>query len=757
MSMTHPTTRRPVSSLRRVWFQAFTVMLLTVPAVVRATDYTYSWGHPRPQGNTVFAIAFADAAHGWAVGGSGFVLRTLDGGEHWDLQHGPRAIASDLFDLVVTPSGALLACGTGDGLYRSTDGGVTWTSPPHPPAAGLRDLAMRPDGAVSAAGENGVVLLSGDDGLTWSSIGPGTGTIRHHAWRTTTEAYVVGQGVSHRTTNTGTTWTQFVPEEFFGYNEVYFTDALHGYVVEDFATWSTTNGGGSWVEDFNPTPPLYRYRTLVLSPAHWLVVCHGEGGELWETTNAGTDWTEHLFTGSVGFPCIHQAPGGRVHFGSDTGDLYRTDDLGLTIENATENLGAGAIGARILLLVARPDGVLFSANQPSNFGEPNAWLRSDNGGATWFPPAASPDLNWIIDGGFYDQLRGVTGEYEETRATLDGGKTWVPGTLPAGYRLSRFALPAADRYFAAAYGTSGGGAVFRSTDGGLIWNPAGGGLPLGPETFFDIAFPSPAVGFAGGMNAAQQPRLYRTLDGGVSWTLLSPAGLTAPIRAMTWFDTQIGVISQGYPEEEVLRTTNGGLTWTPVLAARPIRFVRRGTLEAVAIESYTSAFLHTADGGATWEAIQPPLSGPFPGSSDICTAAAPVSEGWVLGGGRNRLLRAIEESPASTPGLPPEDRAADVARSGPTLNASPNPFRPESGNDLSLRFDLRTAGEVRLEMCDIAGRQVREVIQGRREAGEHRAFWDGRDDDGRLVTAGVYFAKLAGEAGENAVRIVRVR
>jgi hypothetical protein len=282
-------------------------------------------------------------------------------------------------------------------------------------------------------------------------------------------------------------------------------------------------------------------------------------------------------------------------------------------------------------------------------------------------------------------------------------------------------------------------------------------LPLGPETFFEVEFPSPLIGFAGGMNAAQQPRLYRTLDGGVNWTLLSPTGLTGPIRAMAWFDTQTGIISQGYPEEEVLRTTNGGLNWTPVLAARPIRFVRRGTLEAVAIESYTSAFLHTTDGGATWEAIQPPFSGPFPGTSDVCTAAAPVNGGWALGGGRNRLLRAIEDSPASTPGSPPESQPAEIADRGPSLHASPNPFHPESGIDLALRFGLRTAGEVRLEMCDITGRRVREFIQGHREAGEHRAFWDGRDDGGRLVAAGVYFAKLAGEAGENTVRIVRVR
>ena len=62
--------------------------LLLAAAPARATT-TYTWAHPRPQGNGIYGLAFADAAHGWAVGGGGTVLATQDGGESWTLLHGP--------------------------------------------------------------------------------------------------------------------------------------------------------------------------------------------------------------------------------------------------------------------------------------------------------------------------------------------------------------------------------------------------------------------------------------------------------------------------------------------------------------------------------------------------------------------------------------------------------------------------------------------------------------------------------------------
>ena len=72
------------------------------------------------------------------------------------------------------------------------------------------------------------------------------------------------------------------------------------------------------------------------------------------------------------------------------------------------------------------------------------------------------------------------------------------------------------------------------------------------------------------------------------------------------------------------------------------------------------------------------------------------------------------------------------------LRVAPTPAR----GDVQLRFALSAPARVRLTLCDIAGRRVRELIDGTLPAGEQVIAWDGRDDDGSRVRPGTYFAEL---------------
>lgn len=71
--------------------------------------------------------------------------------------------------------------------------------------------------------------------------------------------------------------------------------------------------------------------------------------------------------------------------------------------------------------------------------------------------------------------------------------------------------------------------------------------------------------------------------------------------------------------------------------------------------------------------------------------------------------------------------------------SSPNPF-----SDLSvIRYTLPRAGEVTLEVHNMAGRRVRQLVRGELQcAGGHVVSWNGRDDRGRPVASGVYFCRL---------------
>jgi hypothetical protein len=64
----------------------------------------------------------------------------------------------------------------------------------------------------------------------------------------------------------------------------------------------------------------------------------------------------------------------------------------------------------------------------------------------------------------------------------------------------------------------------------------------------------------------------------------------------------------------------------------------------------------------------------------------------------------------------------------------PNPFNPRT----TLRYDLPENSRVKLTLYDLTGRSVRTLVQGEETAGFKQAVWDGTDDGGRPVAAGVY-------------------
>jgi len=71
--------------------------------------------------------------------------------------------------------------------------------------------------------------------------------------------------------------------------------------------------------------------------------------------------------------------------------------------------------------------------------------------------------------------------------------------------------------------------------------------------------------------------------------------------------------------------------------------------------------------------------------------------------------------------------------------AQPNPFRGEA----TLAFSLAQRGAVELAIYSVDGRRVRTLVSGVREPGEYRQGWNGRDDQGNPMSAGVYYAHFA--------------
>ena len=69
------------------------------------------------------------------------------------------------------------------------------------------------------------------------------------------------------------------------------------------------------------------------------------------------------------------------------------------------------------------------------------------------------------------------------------------------------------------------------------------------------------------------------------------------------------------------------------------------------------------------------------------------------------------------------------------------------GATAKLQFVLSEPGPASLTVYDIHGRQVTVLAEGRFQSGESTVSWDGKDDAGRQVGSGVYFAHFtAGDA-----------
>ena len=85
--------------------------------------------------------------------------------------------------------------------------------------------------------------------------------------------------------------------------------------------------------------------------------------------------------------------------------------------------------------------------------------------------------------------------------------------------------------------------------------------------------------------------------------------------------------------------------------------------------------------------------------------------------------------------------------------AFPNPF----DQNTTVVLALAQAGPVEVGVFDITGRQVRTLVRGTQAAGERIVSWDGRDDRGARLGAGVYLLRLqsGGHSETRALRLVR--
>ncbi|MFN8176951.1 MAG: FG-GAP-like repeat-containing protein [bacterium] len=135
-------------------------------------------------------------------------------------------------------------------------------------------------------------------------------------------------------------------------------------------------------------------------------------------------------------------------------------------------------------------------------------------------------------------------------------------------------------------------------------------------------------------------------------------------------------------------------------------------------------------------------------------------------------LAAIDVTPSTQLALPArqsqrfrlvvgDEAALRAARSGqdrlPTTVQLAVPYPNPFSGGTTVAFALPRALDAHLAVYDVTGRLVRTLQQGVRPAGIDRAPWDGRDNAGTKVAAGIYFVKLTAGATEQTRKVTLLR
>ncbi|MBN8696071.1 MAG: hypothetical protein J0L87_06040 [Bacteroidetes bacterium] len=143
-------------------------------------------------------------------------------------------------------------------------------------------------------------------------------------------------------------------------------------------------------------------------------------------------------------------------------------------------------------------------------------LRSSNGGTTWeqIPVAGTTkDLRRIV---FFDANNGLIGASAGLiLKTTNGGSTWTAVQLSETENFSGVCY--VNSSLVIATGGNSNCIIWRSTDGGSTWTKITNLTPATPRALYTTKFIDNLTGFAVGLNET----LLKTVDGGLSWTLIS--------------------------------------------------------------------------------------------------------------------------------------------------------------------------------------------------------------------------------------------
>ncbi len=488
---------------------------------------------------------------------------------------------------------------SGGTLFRSVDGGASWTEVAALSGTSVFSIAFTSTGAVYIGTEDGV-WKSTDGGATWAQLDLNIGlndTVKVVSIDPANES-VVYAGVDSALGN------------------------------QDKNVLKSTDGGATW-SDITPAMSAMTCNGLAINPGdsdNLVAAFSGSfgGGAVWISDDGGATWTDR----SAGLPgnpindAVHD--GGRIlvcggmAYGSQAVGLYESTDNGQTWSALHDGSWPTLYANDVEVDPADPSHVFVAIR--------GGLCRSLDGGATWevgVGDTLALMLNSVrLDPGDATGIFIGASSAAVWRST-DGGDTFVQSSVGIG-QLNVYSVavnPNNIAELAIAFQGLNDGGVYTSVDGGVSWTLEGG---LPPTRYNTVGFAPDGTLYAisDGPTTVGTEGLYRRNSDG-TWTSLGPDQGTyfeSELFSMCFSRHNAGLILLGGSdfgvvghEATVWRSTDAGVNWTKVYEGTAdfeevygIEIVEDGT-DTVMIASYldtgsdhSGGALRSTDGGASW-------------------------------------------------------------------------------------------------------------------------------------------------------------
>jgi photosystem II stability/assembly factor-like uncharacterized protein len=299
-------------------------------------------------GAQITALEMLNTNFGMAVGENGYVFKTTNGGNWWDVQK--LEVTGQIFGrdeslhgISVVDANVAVAAGPGGTVFRTLNGGLTWQSIGYPNLPGdfwIEDVKFTDMnngwivGLDQGFGGDKSVYKTTDGGLTWTQpISDGAFMVAVD-FPDALHGYIATLHSSYRyTTDGGASWQSGNYPPYFmtpTVSDIDFIDANNGWVVgwDGFVT-HTSDGGATWANQDIGTITDHLFSVQVISPTEvWASGREADlsmNGVLYHSIDGGATWTREITTPYPYWGYALAATPSRLWFAGYEGIIYTKD------------------------------------------------------------------------------------------------------------------------------------------------------------------------------------------------------------------------------------------------------------------------------------------------------------------------------------------------------------------------------------------------------------------------------------------------